>query len=1304
MKKIVLPVFAALLITGAWLLIGDSDPAFQVEEGFTALYDGQSLSGWRKIGGDATFSADGESIVGHHGPGENTFLRTESDFEDFTLRLQMRWDEPGNSGVLFRAQQRGGNGRAFGYQYELDASERAWSAGVYDEARRGWLFDLEENPQARAAIRLDDWNDVEIEARGARITTRINGVLAADLVDGLDDSGYIALQVHSGGQGIMRWRRIRIQEHEPLAREGVGLSRTEDWRQRGLTDFTVVDGSLEGRWTGEESLRANAKRLLGDALIQFELPFCEGGEIRVRVRSNDGPRGDTYAELALAGNTATAKIVNASGVQSFDPIVLPEADSYPVNWVSVGDAMTVTVGEVDVLRQMRTGVGGRGRFVLEADPCGDALMIAGLAWQDLKQRGGEVDFYKLLDTSPAPPLSPEEALSRFRVAPGFEIELVAAEPMVEEPVAMAWDEFGRLYVVEMRGYMRDAYGSDTDLPVGQIVRLSDDNGDGRMDRSEVFLGELVNPRAVAVINEGILVGEPPNLWLCDLPRREALCENRRRVGDYAPNLDAGNIEHLENGLLPGIDNWLYNAKSDRRMRLVGGELEVQPSLFRGQWGIAKDDVGRLYYNHNSTWLMGDLFAAEDIVDGSGDTRDYAGLGLNLTEASPVYSVRVNPGVNRAYLPNTLRADGRLANTTGASGLAIYRGNQFLDGYRGDAFVPESAGNVVAHIRVSGDELGFSIEQQLYADEQWQQRDFLGSTDERFRPVDAANGPDGALYVIDMYRGIVQDVEYMTDELREQVFQRGLDGPMGMGRIWRVRQAAGQEQTFVYPGGKSPAELVALLQHDNGWVRDTAQRLLLKHKGEQTEALRALALAENDLAAIHALWTLAGRGELLASTAVEAARVGSVHRRQQALRAARELLTLEQLLALVEANQQASPLLRMQLTFLLGDHNSDARARDAIIAQIADDDGQDLLAQAAVRAGQGAELAMLKDALAAPGLALPSESGALVLAQLSRAAYLALRPDTRSSEPAPEALEDFLTLVASSSGEQAWQQVAMLEGLEEVTLASGFTPAALPAAPPIFADGSISELDPLWDARLRGRRAFTWPGDELAMGIEPLSPEQLLLLAQGEAFYGRCAGCHGAEGAGITGLAPPLAGATWVTGPPEWLARIILQGMTGPVTVNGIEWNGVMPPHIDMAELDDATLAGLMTYLRRSFGNQADPVSEQQAAEIRLASQEREMPWTVEELEGVPFDRGFDRFVGKYAISFVTMTISEQADGLYLSVPMYGEGLAEQLSQNTFAAAAGGESVRLEFAAEPGGEVNTMYMYRNGEKLTLKRKE
>ena len=922
---------------------------------------------------------------------------------------------------------------------------------------------------------------------------------------------------------------------------------------------------------------------------------------------------------------------------------------------------------------------------------------------ELEENSDEPLFYQTLDNAPAPVLSPEEALQAFSVAPGFEIELVAAEPLVEEPVAMAWDEYGRLYVVEMRGYMRDAYGSDSEAPVGQIVRLEDTNGDGRMDTSAVFLGELVSPRAVAVVNEGVLVGEPPDLWLCELPTRDALCSNKRRIGGYATDVGAANVEHMENGLRQGLDNWLYNSKSARSLRIENGELIERQGLFRGQWGITRDDYGRLLYNHNSTWIQADLFAGEDLVQAGGQPFPQ-GLGVNLTNPSDVYSVRVNPGVNRAYLPTTLRPDGRLHRATGVSGLVAYRGDQFPAIYSGDVFVPEVAGNVVAQFAMSEEGLELGASQRLYDDEQWGKRDFLGSTDERFRPVDAMNGPDGALYIIDMYRGIVQDTHFLTDELREQIFLRELENPIGNGRIWRVRHSGGRaERDFPELAGASDSELIAALEAGNGWVRDTAQRLLLVRGGDLSAALEGVSTGDNTVAALHAIWTLQGRGELQRAQVMQIAHGSDLQRQIQVLRAGRALLQASDLIALQQAYRDAPEALTMQLAFVMGDHSDDAAVRAALAQLSMANLASPYVRQAVVRAVNGQELVFLQEYLAANALADESKEAKALLTALAVQSYRSLRGDLTSLEPADEALLELLALVESRGGVSAWQQIAMLKGFSVVARSKDFVPARMEAPPTIFADSSISENNPLWKARLAGRNAFTWPGDELALGIKPLSPEQLEAMALGAGFYPQCAACHGEEGAGITGLAPPLTGADWVTGPPEWLARIILQGLNGPLQVNAETYNGIMPPHGHLPELNDATLAGLMTYLRRSWGHKADPVSAATTADIRAASADRSQPWTAAELKAVPFDRGYKRFEGEYAISFVTLTVTEKTDGLHLSVPLYGTGRMDPLSDKSFAAEAGDEKVKIEFIVEENGEVNSLLLHRKGEQIPVNRK-
>ena len=202
---------------------------------------------------------------------------------------------------------------------------------------------------------------------------------------------------------------------------------------------------------------------------------------------------------------------------------------------------------------------------------------------------------------PSPPLSPEDALASFKLPPEFGIELVAAEPLVGDPVAMQFDPDGRIWVVEMRGYMPNIEGTGEDKPVGQVVVLEDTNGDGRMDQSTVFLDNLVMPRAIALIDDGVVIAEPPRLWFCKDTDGDLKCDERTEIAnDYATQNDPkhgmrSNPEHASNGLMWAMDNWIYSANHDVQFRYEGGEWMRQATHSRGQWGISQDNYGRIYY-------------------------------------------------------------------------------------------------------------------------------------------------------------------------------------------------------------------------------------------------------------------------------------------------------------------------------------------------------------------------------------------------------------------------------------------------------------------------------------------------------------------------------------------------------------------------------------------------------------------------------------------------------------------------------------------------------------------------------------
>ena len=176
------------------------------------LFNGHDLDGWTKHGGDATYAAEDGCIVGRRGPGRNTFLCTDEHFDDFNLEMDFRWDETCNSGIQFRSRIYPEEQLVGGYQCELDPSDRSWSCGLFFEGPEGrWIAPLEENPEGRAARRLDDWNHIRIRAQGHHIQIWLNGVLCTDHVDaGGDTTGFIGLQVHGGRKGVLRWKNIRL--------------------------------------------------------------------------------------------------------------------------------------------------------------------------------------------------------------------------------------------------------------------------------------------------------------------------------------------------------------------------------------------------------------------------------------------------------------------------------------------------------------------------------------------------------------------------------------------------------------------------------------------------------------------------------------------------------------------------------------------------------------------------------------------------------------------------------------------------------------------------------------------------------------------------------------------------------------------------------------------------------------------------------------------------------------------------------------------------------------------------------------
>ncbi|MFT4030865.1 MAG: c-type cytochrome [Siphonobacter sp.] len=441
----------------------------------------------------------------------------------------------------------------------------------------------------------------------------------------------------------------------------------------------------------------------------------------------------------------------------------------------------------------------------------------------------------------------DQSIQHMKVEEGFQVQLVAAEPLVVAPVTISFDAKGRIWVVEMAGFMNDTLGTGEEKPTGKIVILTDTNQDGVMDKREIFLDSLVLPRAICFIENGVLVAEPPSLWyyeiVNDRPGKRTLVD-----ANYA---QGGNVEHQPNGLIRALDNWIYNAKSDKRYRKQGDHWLIEKTHFRGQWGISQDNDGRLYYNHNSQNVIADYFLPGYGAGNAHQQNNVAGYNVNLTRDNRVYPIHPTPGVNRGYMNDVLNAEKHLLTFTAACGPTVYRGDLFGPDYQLNIFVAEPSANLIKRNLLQ--EAGYrSRVKQAY-----QGKEFLASTDERFRPVSISNSPDGALYVVDMYRGILQHKTYLTAYLKGQIAKRQLTMPLNCGRIYRIVPRSHPVSTVTIP--KQTDQLVTALASSNGWIRDYAQQTLIdRHDLKVVPTLRQVAISSsNPLQRMHALWALEG---------------------------------------------------------------------------------------------------------------------------------------------------------------------------------------------------------------------------------------------------------------------------------------------------------------------------------------------------------------------------------------------------------------------------------------------------------------
>lgn len=825
---------------------------------------------------------------------------------------------------------------------------------------------------------------------------------------------------------------------------------------------------------------------------------------------------------------------------------------------------------------------------------------------DKKDGAGEVQIAPIPPEKipPSPVLSAEQALKSFKLAPGFRVEIVASEPLVHDPVALTFAPDGKIWVVEMSGYMPDADGKGEDQPVGKIAVLEDTDGDGKMDKRTVFLAGLVMPRALALVRDGLLVAEPPHLWFCRDTDGDGKSDSKVEIAkDYG---DQKSPEHTANGLMWALDNWIYSADTTMRFRSGEEDWQREPTSFRGQFGISQDDFGRIVYNSNSDQFRIDLVPSK-YLQRNPNYRTPVGLNVDPIKNQNVWPVRVTPGVNRGYRKGTLREDGTLEKFTAACSPLIYRGDNFPEEFRGNAFVCEPSANLIKR-NILREENGAITGWQAYTN-----AEFFASTDERFRPVNLQNGPDGALYVVDMYRGILQHRIFLTSYLRAQSESRGLEKPIGLGRIYRV-VAEGETPKPVNLAKATSAELVEKLSHPNGWVRDTAQRLLVERNEAKTIPLlqaKAASTTKSYLGQVHALWTLDGMGQMDKSTLFSALGSAQMKVRATAIRLSEPFFKgtdaqefLKRFVAM--ADKDRDPEIQLQLAFTLGEI-ADWKAEQGMLT-IAKNSSANIYVRSALLSGlYQRELEFLEKLLTDKTWNEPKPGHAELLNSLAQCVFY---------ERKTNRVNRVFELAAAAP---AWQQSALLEGI----IATAPTAKGKPShAKPLVFDKEPSGFSALKAVkakevlnRLKQVSALvTWPGQPGFVATPkavPLTAEQQKQFALGkDLFAASCAACHQLTGLGMEGLAPPLADSEWVLGAPERVARIVLHGVRGPLNVKGKIWEMEMP---SLGVFDDDQIASLLTYVRREWENGASPVDAATVKKIRDANATRNEAWTEAEL-------------------------------------------------------------------------------------------
>lgn len=533
----------------------------------------------------------------------------------------------------------------------------------------------------------------------------------------------------------------------------------------------------------------------------------------------------------------------------------------------------------------------------------------------------------VVNQNPSPtPVSPEESMKLMALQKGYHLELVASEPMVSEPVAIVWDGNGRMYVAEMNTYMQDIDGTGQKINTCKIKLLEDTDADGKMDKATVYLDSLVLPRMILCLDDRLLVNETftNNIYSYRDTNGDGHADEKVIVYENDKG-DTKNLEHQKSGLMWNLDNRIYVTVNKVRYtfengKLIPEELHGNPI---GQWGLGFDDYGRLFFSSAGGEKAALGFQHNNFY-GNLEFKDQ--LPGDFQQPWPIIAtLDVQGGEKR------LRPDNTLNHFTASTGQTIFRGDKLPADVVGNYFVAEPVGRLIRRAKV------INTDGKITMKNAYDQQEFMASADMNFRPVNMATGPDGCLYIVDMYRGIIQESNWTKDGsyLRTRILEKGLEKNVGRGRIYRVVYDK-MKPSKVKPDllDASSAKLVSYLGHPNGWWRENAQKLLVLRNDKKVvpQLETKVKTATNHLEKIHALWTLSGMHSLSKELLVATFKDANAEVRKTAVWASENFMSSQTNDFIIEHLDQlksdASADVRLQLALSLR-FNESAKAKSII---------------------------------------------------------------------------------------------------------------------------------------------------------------------------------------------------------------------------------------------------------------------------------------------------------------------------------------------------------------------------------------